>query len=733
MSRIPFWPLRFCVSTFLRCSSLLVLGLLLLATALRANPESKPNPDPVPPATPREVGEEKRLIIALLDPRTFPHGAMDTDDPVHQLVEMPLNYLGMVVRRHDIQEGPPPAAWLKDARAILTYFDGNFAAPDWLWPWLEAQKGKMRFVHLADFGALQSGKEGAPRVKRWLAQFGLEFDDTHVEDTLAIETKLRSEALCAYEADPRVVGAHRGPRNVSPKNTPWVETWLKAKPEDIRTPVVTGPWGALALSPWMMRMGEDDGTRRWYLDPFVFFKEALGLDGVPAPDPSILNGRRMFFLHIDGDGFESLSTVKPGSPYCAQIMHDEVFERYDLPWTVSIIVRSLTPDRLIKEPTDRMILARKIMSRADVEVASHGVLHPLKWQQKMRPDSPPRTIAWYLGLENYTYGPVNEVRQSIEFINERLCPPGKRCRVMLWTGDAVPLKPALDECANVGCVNMNGGIFRWDALENSLGYVAPWSRRLGDSIQIYPGAPNENVYEGFFDTMPGAYAHVDTTIERTGSPRILKPANMYIHFYSVENPARTASIHKLLQRWAIRENTAPVFASVFIEAVRDAILGAHMKRSKHGWRFRGFGRCPTVRIDAEPRDVDFGRSRNIIGARRMNGALFLHLGHPDAEVVLVKDPPRHPHVEQASHALRDVKLGRNGVTLWSEAHSRRVIVVAGFKPGEAVSVDGEARRADGQGRVTVDKKPGRSRVVVRRTASIKAAAPSKAAAASDTD
>jgi len=694
-----------------------LLVLFVVAAVLRAEPEPEREPfEPVPPPTPRAKGEEKRLVIALLDRRTFPEGSIDTDDPVHQLVEMPLNFLGVHVRRHVIQDGPPPEAWNQDARAVVTYFDGDHPAPDWLWPWLEARRGRMRFVHLADYGPLVAGEEGPERLARWLAGFGLEHDDEYAEGPLAVGSRLRSEALCAYEADPRTKPVHRGPRNVAGENTVWVETWRKSRPDERRAPVVTGPWGALALGPWFVRLGAGDGTRRWHVDPFAFFREALGLEGVPAPDPSVLFGRRMFFLHIDGDGFESLSTVRPGSPYCGRVMVEEIFDRYDLPWTVSIIVRSLTRDRLVEEPTDRMLLAREIFARPDVEIASHGVLHPLKWQRPMTAQTPPRTVAWYRKLENYEYGPVNEVRRSVEFINERLCPPGRKCRVMLWTGDAIPPRPALDECARVGCLNMNGGIFRWDALHDSVGYVAPWSRRLGDSIQIYPGAPNENVYEGFFDTMPGAFGHVDTTIERTGAPRILKPANLYIHFYSVETPARTAALQRLVTRWGVEEETAPVFASVFIEAVRDAILGAHYRRTENGWRFRAFGRCRTVRLDGETRGVDFTRSRGLAGARRMNGALYLHLATSDAEVVLAQDPPRRPHVEQANHLLRDVALTRDGVSFRSAAWSRRVVVVAGFASGEEVDVAGERRRADARGRVTFEAKPGRDRVSVRRVA-----------------
>ena len=182
-------------------------------------------------------------------------------------------------------------------------------------------------------------------------------------------------------------------------------------PDDVRTPVVTGPWGGIALEPWTIRMGGGDQGRRWYLDPFAFFREALGLEGVPAPDPSLLNGRRMFLFHVDGDGFESLSTVQPGE-FCAKVMLEEVFARYDLPFTVSIVVAGLTPDLEIEEPTPEMLLARRILNRANIEPATHCVLHPLRWDELPGPDAPEQEYTWYRGLKNYEYTFVNEVTES---------------------------------------------------------------------------------------------------------------------------------------------------------------------------------------------------------------------------------------------------------------------------------------------------------------------------------
>lgn len=666
--------------------------------------------------------EEKRLVIAFFD-REGLTLENDTEDPIHQVLEMPLNYLGMVVRRHDIRDGPPPAAWLPRARAVLTFFSDRKPAPQWLWPWLENEVPayKLRVMHFGDFGPLlfPSGEKYDPsRITAWLARFGLDYDDFYVESPVGLKVKFRDAKLCAYEANPRQWAVHHGPINKSPANQVWVTTWAPGDPRGERTPVVTGAWGGVALDPWVVRIGGEDEDRRWFLDPFAFFSEVLALDRVPAPDPSFLNGRRMFFLHLDGDGFESLSTVEPGE-YCAKVMLEKVFLRYKLPYTLSIIVRSLTEDYDVAEPTDRMLLARRIFMLPNVEVASHGVLHPLKWDVLPDENTPPHTITWYPGLKNYTYNQVNEVIKSIHFINDRLLVDGKKTKVMLWTGSAIPLEPPLRACHDVNVWNLNGGIYRWDVMNDSVGFVAPWGRLLGDEVQVYCGQTNENVYEGYFTTMPGAYYHVGETIERTGGARTLKPANIYIHFYSAEHPMRLKSVHKLIQRWAFKEKTAPVFASTYCRAVHSAIVGAKVIRTPTGWSLRDFGDCRTVRIDGEARNVDFTRSKGLLGAKRRHGSLFVHLNAPDAEIVLAENPPRHPYIAEANHVLHDVALTADAATCRSEAFSRREIVFAGFAPGDAVTVevdgDAHAENADAHGQVTVVlPEPGNSFVTVVR-------------------
>jgi len=656
--------------------------------------------------------EVQRYVVALV-PGSKPD--IHLENPVHEILETPINYLGALVRHHYIESGPPPKDILDGARAVLTWFKSDTPDVEWLWPWLEKEVAprKLRVIHFGDFGPLHRQPD---RLAKWLQRFGLQAQDVYLAGPYGIRVEFRDEKLCMLEANPRFHTSHTGPRSIAEGNRIWVTTHDRRNADSTCHPVVTGPWGAIALDPWTVRSGGEDQDRRWHLDPFPFFREALGLAGVPAPHPAVLNGRRMWFLQVDGDGFESLTSIEQ-DVYAAHVMNEEVFKGYPLPFTVSIVVRSLTPDLKVKGATPAMMLAREIFKLPNVEPASHGILHTLEWQEPLKTDSEPRTIMWYPSLKNYTYGQVAEVRESIRFINERLTEKPRRCRVMLWTGHANPFEDAIRAAYDAGCINLNGGVFRWDQWHDSLGFVSPWSRRVGKTLQIYAGAANENDFEGFFDTMPSAFGHIDTTIERTGAPRVLKPADIYIHFYSAEKRARLQPTHDLIRRWALKEPTAPVFASTYAFAVKSAVETARIVRTETGWQFRGFGACRTVRIDDEARSVDLTRSKGVLGARRKGRRYWIHLANSDADVVLAARPPRRPHVEEANCILEDAVLGERGIAVTAVAHNPRLIVFAGLPASRPVRVtlDGAqtTRNTDAQGRMTLRlPKPGRTRIAV---------------------
>lgn len=609
-------------------------------------------------------------------------------DPARALLQMPLNHLGLRLSRVGVDGDAPPDLDPAVVCAFGTWFENQQQLPDWVWPWLERQPPTLRILHFGSLQPLASGDDGQ-RLRAWLQRRGLGYDATQMADPARVVVEYGRGEHVPYESRPVYELLHHGPWNLDGRNSVWLATRDRQQPRRERAPVVTGAFGGIALQPWFVRAGGAADDRRFYVDPFAFLGEALGLAGVPAPDPSVRYGRRLFVLHVDGDGFESPSAVVEGR-LNGEVFRDRIIDRWQVPMTISFIVAGLC-DRLDPgEPTPRMQIARDILARPWVEAASHSVLHPLDWRRQLTPRSLPRSVVWYPGLEGYRHDMVAEVRESIAFVDRWLVPAGKRCRVMLWSGNANPTEAALAAVAEAGCWNLNGGLFRWDELHASVGFVSPWGHAVGAQFQVFAGAPNENVFDGFYTTMPGAFRHVDRTLENTGRGRILKPANVYVHFYSAEHPARLRALEGLLERWLDREPVLVVPASAYAAAVDDCQRRCAITRTAEGWSFAGFGHCRTVRFDAEPRAIDWANSRGLAGAQRSGERLFVHLAAERAELRFVPaGAPRAaewPHVEQADADLGDVVLAADAVQFVVPAGRARRVVVAGLPAASSVDV-----------------------------------------------
>lgn len=622
-------------------------------------------------------------------------------DLAHQFLQLPLEHLGMVCRIHDLRHGEPPDPDADTTRGIVVCLHRTAPAPEWVMPWLlrQRQRGIVRFVHFDNLEPLAARDPGP--LRRWLLGFGLSFDERHVADPRRVHVEFADPTRCCLEGPPLLLREHHGPRSVDARNTVWTTTIDRDRPDDARHPVVTGPWGGIALAPYAVTLGTGAGDRRWHVDPFVFFRDALGLRGVPAFDPCVDSGRRRFLLHVDGDGFESVSTARAGGDLCGAVFHDEIVQRYPLPMTLSVIVASITDDHTDPRPGTAIELARRALSVPWVEAASHSVLHPMNWRRQLHARSLPRSVVWYHELPGYQHDMVAEVSDSVSFVERWLLPPGKRCAVMLWSGEANPETRVLAKCAELGIANVNGGIYRWDAQHDSVGYVAPWGRFQGGHLQVYCGAANENVFDGFFDHLPSAFRHIDQTIANTGRGRILKPANVYAHFYSAENLPRLRALQWLIDKWALQQETIPGTASAWAAAVVGAREGRIVGDGQR-YHFAGSGGCRTVRFDDERRGIDWPRCTGIAGARRLHGALYVQLATENAELALADDGIPWPHVEQASVALHDVAIGADRIAFGWQCFAPGTVVLQGVAADAVVQVrlDGETqfatRPADGR-------------------------------------
>ena len=147
------------------------------------------------------------------------------------------------------------------------------------------------------------------------------------------------------------------------------------------TLISTHPNGGMIVGEFVNRGDYTTPIKQLYLNTFEYLRRAFATDDLPKPDTTTLVGRRIYYSHIDGDGWRNLSQVKAYAQrrsMSAEVILREVIEAYpDLPVTVAPIVADLDPSWFGSEQAQA--LARDIFALPQVEMASHTLSHPFDW------------------------------------------------------------------------------------------------------------------------------------------------------------------------------------------------------------------------------------------------------------------------------------------------------------------------------------------------------------------
>ena len=451
--------------------------------------------------------------------------------------------------------------------------------------------------------------------------------------------------------------------------------------------------------------------RQWYLDPFAFLSHGLGLDNFPALTPTTLNGSRVAFSHVDGDAFNGYTEVDK-TKTCAEILLQEIFRKYDFPITVSVIQAEIDPALFGDEKNVRT--ARDIFALPNVEPASHTYSHPMYWDE-----STTINIEAYHGrhgyaIKGYRFNARQEIAGAAEWITRTLAPPGKPCKVLLWSGNCRPKAEHLRLAEEAGLYSMNGGDTVYNfAMHNSVFYVSGLYRDVDGTYQVFAPQANENIMTNLWSTPLYGFRNTIDTYRRTGSPRRLMPIDVYYHFYSGEKLASVSAL-KDVYGWVLTQEAALVFASDYIRMVRG-FLSARLAGVAPGvYAVEGYGDCLTVRFEPDGKVPDLARCENVLGYAIQPEGLFVHLAPGQARaVVSLTLPPGSaqaaPYLERASGWVRDFAASPGGVRFTFTRHGRGRVVLAGLAPGSAWSVaaaGGSASLTAGpHGRLELDRLP----------------------------
>jgi polysaccharide biosynthesis protein PelA len=672
----------------------------------------------------------RRLIVALYNGAEEEAGHRSR---VHRLAEMPLNHLGFVVRLYDVRNGLPGEAETRDARAILTWFSDNsvrdaVAYVRWLDTETAAGKRLVLIGHPGfDLGLLNALAVRSP-FEAVMGRLGLRWHNEFVSLTYKTRVLERDLGMVEFERPyPPALPPYHRTSVVAREARPYLTVGRSGTAENDHL-VVTGPgggyvsWGYEAFI-----LGDPEPVRAWYIDPFRFFREALGADDVPKLDTTTMSGRRMYYSHVDGDAWHNVSSVEPyrgKNVLAAKVLFDRIILKYpDLPVTIGPITADLDAS-WYGTPRD-IDLAKEIFAQPNVEAGTHTHSHPFAWaffrrdvprreapylaRYPARPGMGQAASVWnpatvpeteadrqpvpkdeelpplYERPRSYAVRPFDiemEIGGSIRFLEERVLPPGKRVAIVQWSGDTTPFERALRLTREAKIRNINGGDPRMDGESRSYAHVSPLGRRVGDTWQVYSSGANENIYTENWRARFFGFRFLAEALANMETPIRVKPINIYYHFYSVERADGLAGVLYNIE-YARGQEIAPVTTSRFAAMV-DGFFGARIVRlGERRWRIEDRDGIETVRFDrASTLAVDFAASEGVIGQRHHQGSLYVALDAAvAAPVVALKEherPERDPEAGQpylVQSRWRVEKLELDGARRWRFRSE-------GFGPGE---------------------------------------------------
>lgn len=624
-----------------------------------------------------------RTIITFYDSKENPDIRMTR---THRYVEMPLNHLGLKFKFLDINKPLPPLKDLKDIRGVFTWFESDsMPNPSKFLSWAgQLMDKKIKWVIFGNLGVnadLRGKKTPLPLINRYLGRLGLGTEEHWKQVTYDVKLIYKNKQMLGFERPyagvlppfPQVYRLNETTRTIL--SASWGKDH-KAKSNLI----VIGPDGGYAAPGYSIYDRGD--FHQWHLDPFEFFRRVFATDDLPKPDVTTLSGRRVYYSHIDGDGWRNVTEIESyhdTRELSAEVIFNEALQPFpDLPVTVAPVVGDLDPKWYGSE--DILAHARKILALPQVEAGSHTYSHPYYWkyykdykaekewreflEKKQPPDGPiakrfapflpkkkiepaqalkkkskekdnpiPKMYDYPRAYLDYPFDLNQEIIGSIEFINN-LCPPGKKVKVLQWSGDTSPFPAALAKTRQIQVMNINGGDPRFDSEFPSRSWLSPIGFQNEDQLQIYTSASNENTYTQLWEDKFFGFQNLIGTVKNTESPRRLKPFNIYYHMYSGQKTASLGALVKNL-KYAQSQEIAPVATSHYAQIAEGFYSTRFVPLGPKRWRIKNRGSLQTIRFDDAARlAVDMQKSPGVIGQRHFQGSLYVALDSEKKDPVI---------------------------------------------------------------------------------------------------
>jgi polysaccharide biosynthesis protein PelA len=626
-----------------RARLLLLVLLMTLGSALVSAHSAGAAPEAMP-----------RTLLAIYDGNRAdqPDGTL-----LHKLAEMPLNHLGFMLEYHDVRATLPSPSALRRYNAVITWFEAPVAnAPAYLaWAANAAQAGT-RFVILGESGGNPFSTD-LPLINGLLSALGVRHTGHLAAPTHGTQVLKLDPAIMEFE---RPLDIALPPYPILIADGGKMEPALELKPSRqvgsaVSTVVATGPAGGYAATGYIHYSADAVDQVKWIINPFVFFRRALGVAPFPVPDITTISGRRIFFSHVNGDGW-NFPTKTDGyhqsGTLAAEVLDKEVIAANpDLPVTVGLIAGDA--DYGLGGRTEARETAIRIFARPNVEIAVNTYTYPMVWGQitdrngdgaaspsAINVRSQPHAMTRVYNSKPFQLS--QEVTGAKALVGS-MAPPGNHATVYLWSGDARPFGEAIAATRSAGMRNINGGGSRFDAAFPSLANVSAIARTVGPERQIYAVMRDTHPMVDSAGRASYGFASFAETVRNTGSPRRLAGVNLHYSVRVAERSSVLASIKRSIESVRTMQ-LAPIHTSEYA-AIADGFFDTEIvPLGATRWLIRNRGALQTVRFDeAEQMELDPSVSDGAVGQSRHGGSLYIAL---DASV-------RDPVV-----ALRNLQTGR---------------------------------------------------------------------------
>ena len=639
-----------------------------------------------------------RKVLVLFDSNA---GQKENENIIYRDGQVILSYLGLLTDYWDINRRPlPEDNVMSDYRGIITIFTDDIkTGTDGYLRWLNRQiQAQRKIVVIGKLGATVKKKQDPKLthlIHRTYQHLGFKnsghFTITQPNLRYVFKDKKGVEFEFKYPPFPPTY------EKIVPSAEP-IKVYLtidrRDLPESTSFMIFTSPIGGFAHQDYLLWEDPLTFRRKWYLNPFQFFTDAFSLENMPIPDPTTLNGIRVAFSHIDGDGFAGPSRIKKKT-LCAEIIRDHILKKYDFPVTASVIVGEIDP-HAIGNP-EMIKLAKEIFRLPNVEPASHSYSHPFYWDPNYKGEDGEYDSQYGIHIPGYSYDPKKEIDYSMQYITKYLSPPNKPCRVFLWTGNCVPTKKDIARADALGYLNMNGGDTLFDDFYNSYTSVAPYYRKVGNRFQVYTGQANENILTNLWKGPFYGYRNIITTMKRTGNPLRIAPIDIYYHFYIGEYQASLKSLQDVYE-WVLTQEIAPVYTSQYIEMVHGYLNAKVFRDAPGRYTIQNYGKCLTIRLDSKNKLPDLIRSVNVLGFLVEPQGLYISLapGKKKATIVLSdtavlsNDETRQPYLKKATGWVTHFEVNKNLIRIDYKGHGEGKIEVSALKPDKTYKLSGSA-------------------------------------------